>query len=293
MTSSVNNDSKDDNNNNNNTFHHPVTRSNGGAPNTKRSAATPNSAQKKKQGALALAGLFNGGDSTEEDGKVAEVEPPALETITEVVTLSSTSNAGSFETLDVQGNNNNNSLGVDLNAANDKRKVGEISEEHHDPLMKYVETECGIVPPPAVPQQQQQMMMTTGGGGGGGGGDDDTLPRKKMRRSTDPMYVNNALPDPRGVAAAPGHTEQHQHVRKPAPSTTVVSTPQKVASILASQLPKTSVPPGVPMPRLPGVQQFLPPSSGKTSFEQLMQVSLLMSIFINHDGLWCFLLTLY
>jgi len=271
MTSSVNNDSKDDNNNKN-TFHHPVTRSNGGAPNTKRSAATPNSAQKKKQGALALAGLFNGGDSTEEDGKVAEVEPPALETITEVVTLSSTSNAGSFETLDVQGNNNN-SLGVDLNAANDKRKVGEISEEHHDPLMKYVETECGIVPPPAVPQQQQ--MMTTGCGGGGGD-DDDTLPRKKMRRSTDPMYGNNALPDPRGVAAAPGHTEQ-QHVRKPAPSTTVVSTPQKVASILASQLPKTSVPPGVPMPRLPGVQQFLPPSSGKTSFEQLMQATTMTS----------------
>jgi len=272
MTSSVNNDSKD-NNNNNNTFHHPVTRSNGGAPNTKRSAATPNSAQKKKQGALALAGLFNGGDSTEEDGKVAEVEPPALETITEVVTLSSTSNAGSFETLDVHGNNNFNSLGVDLNAVNDKRKVGEISEEHHDPLMKYVETECGIVPPPAVPQQQQ--MMTTGGGGGGGG-DDDTLPRKKMRRSTDPMYGNNALPDPRGVAVAPGHTEQ-QHVRKPAPSTTVVSTPQKVASILASQLPKTSVPPGVPMPRLPGVQQFLPPSSGKTSFEQLMQATTMTS----------------
>lgn len=260
MTSSVNNDSKDNsNNNNNNTLHHPVTRSNGGAPNTKNSgrgaAATPNSVQKKNEGAIALAGLFNGGDNNEEDvGKVlmAEVEPPALEAITEVVTLSSTSNAGSFETLDANYGNSNNNLGEDLDALSDKRKVGEISnEEQHDPLVKYVETECGIVPPPAIPQQPPT----------GGGAEDKSAPRKKMRRSTN---GNHVLPtNPRSASAAVPST------------TTVVSTPQKVASILASQLPKTSVPPGVPMPRLPVVQQpFLPPSSGKTSFEQLMQVSL-------------------
>eukprot|EP00986_Skeletonema_menzelii_P001563 scaffold409_cov143-Skeletonema_menzelii.AAC.12 len=263
MTSSVNNDSKDNsNNNNNNTLHHPVTRSNGGAPNTKNSgrgaAATPNSVQKKNEGAIALAGLFNGGDNNEEDvGKVlmAEVEPPALEAITEVVTLSSTSNAGSFETLDANYGNSNNNLGEDLDALSDKRKVGEISnEEQHDPLVKYVETECGIVPPPAIPQQPPT----------GGGAEDKSAPRKKMRRSTN---GNHVLPtNPRSASAAVPST------------TTVVSTPQKVASILASQLPKTSVPPGVPMPRLPVVQQpFLPPSSGKTSFEQLMQATTMTS----------------
>ncbi len=251
MTSSVNNDSKDNNN-----FSNPVTSSNGGAPMTKnagRGAVAPNSAQKKEQGAITLAALFNGRDNNEEDGKLAdvEVEAPALEPITE-----DSSNSGSFETDDTRGSDNNN-LGVGLDAGNGKRKVGKInSEEHHDPLVKYVENECGIVPPPPIPQQQQQQSATDRGG------NDDASPRKKMRRSADPMNgLNNALPNPRSAAAAaPGQ------VCKP-----VVSTPQKVASILASQLPKTSVPPGVPMPRLP--QQYLPPSSGKTSFEQLMQVS--------------------
>ncbi len=253
ITSSVNNDSKD---NNNNSFSNPVTSSNGGAPMTKnagRGAVAPNSAQKKEQGAITLAALFNGRDNNEEDGKVAdvEVEAPALEPITEDSSIS-----GSFETDDTRGSdNNNNNPGVGLDAGNGKRKVGEInSEDNHDPLVKYVETTCGIVPPPPIPQQQQSATAR--------GGDDDASPRKKMRRSADPMNgVNNALPNPRSAAAAaPGQG------RKP-----VVSTPQKVASILASQLPKTSVPPGVPMPRLP--QQYLPPSSGKTSFEQLMQVS--------------------
>jgi len=272
MTSSVNNDSKDNNNNNIIKFHNPVTSSNGGAPITKnagRGAATPNSAQKKKQGAITLAALFNNGDNNEEDGKVAEVEAPALEPITEVVTLGSTSsNTGSFETDDVHGSNINNiNPGVDLDAVNGKRKMGEISEELHDPLEKYVETECGIVPPPPIPQQQRQQQQQSAGGDD----DDNTSPRKKMRRSADPVNgFNNALPDPRS-AAAPGHSELKQ-VRKP-----VVSTPQKVASILASQLPQTSVPPGVPMPRLPGVQQYLPPSSGKTSFEQLMQATTMTS----------------
>lgn len=250
---------------------HPVTRSNGGAPpnNTKRNAATPNSAQKKNEGAIALAGLFNGGDSNNdnEEDVVAKVEPPALEAITEVVTLSSTSNdASSFETtaaiLASGSNNSSNNLKEDLEALTDKRKVGEISTEteQQDPLVKYVETECGIVPPPAIPPQHYQQQQLTAGG-------IVEEPRKKMRRS----------------AANGGGT------------TAVVSTPQKVASILASQLPKTSVPPGVPMPRLPAVQlagvpqQYLPPpppsTMGKTSFEQLMQVSLsvcLSILFVGH-----------
>lgn len=266
MTSSVN----DHHNNNKNS--NPVTRSNGGAPNTKnahgRGAATPNSAQKKKQGALALAGLFaigSGGENNGEDDEVEEKKVmetteegvvdiqaplPVLDTITEVVTLSS-SNSGSFETTTFDIHNN---LGVDMFAVNnDKRKVEEISE---DPLMKYVETECGIVPPPS--EQQQQMMMIVGGAGG------DTSPKKKTRRSTNP-------------ADAHAHNNMQQHV-----SQSTVSTPQKVASILASQLPRTSVPPGVPMPQLPSVQQYLPLSSGKTSFEQLMQVSLFPSLICRH-----------
>jgi len=247
MTSSVND------NGNKTMFHHPVTSSNGGAPNAKnsgRGAATPNSAQKKKQGALALAGLFaTGGDINGEEEVV--VEAPVLDTITEVVTLSS-SNSGSFETFDIRGSNNN--LGEDLDAVNDKRKVDEISDELNDPLMNYVETECGIVPPAAHHhhQQQQQPQIIRAGSSV------DTSPRKKSRLAI-PVHGINALPDPRTADVA---------------LPTVVSTPQKVASILASQLPRTSVPPGVPMPQLPSVQQYhLPPSSGKTSFEQLMQVS--------------------
>jgi hypothetical protein len=140
--------------------------------------------------------------------------------------------------------------------------VDEISDELNDPLMNYVETECGIVPPAAHHhhQQQQQPQIIRAGSSV------DTSPRKKSRLAI-PVHGINALPDPRTA-----------DVTLP----TVVSTPQKVASILASQLPRTSVPPGVPMPQLPSVQQYhLPPSSGKTSFEQLMQVSVFFSILVS------------
>ncbi|KAL7450564.1 hypothetical protein ACHAWC_003465 [Mediolabrus comicus] len=248
------------NNNNNNMMVNPVTRSNGGAPNTKivsRAAATPNSAQKKKNAAMSLTSLFAGGDSgnisgasnTEEDEEVAAVDVavPALDTITEMVTLSE-SNSASFES---DNNSIGNNLGVDMDkAANDKRKVEEINnsteeeEPFSDPMMNYVD-------PSALVEEQANNNASAGGGG-------DTSPRKKSRHA----YV-----------APPVPVQQQQ---QPTPLANVVSTPQKVASILASQLPKTNVPPGVPMPQLPDVQ-YLPPSSGKTSFEQLMQATTMTS----------------
>lgn len=242
--------------NNNNMMVNPVTRSNGGAPTTKnvsRAAATPNSAQKKKNAAMSLTSLFAGGDSgnisggsnTEEEEEMAgvDVAVPALDTITEMVTLSE-SNSASFET---DNNSIGNNLGVDMDkAANDKRKVEEINnsteeeEPFSDPMMNY------------YVEEQANNNASAGGGV-------DTSPRKKSRHA----YV-----------APPVPVQQHQ--QQPTPLANVVSTPQKVASILASQLPKTNVPPGVPMPQLPAVQ-YLPPSSGKTSFEQLMQATTMTS----------------
>jgi hypothetical protein len=248
----INTAANEEGNNNNNMMVNPVTRSNGGAPNTKnvsRAAATPNSAQKKKNAAMSLTSLFAGGDSgnisgasnTEEEDEVAgvDVAVPALDTITEMVTLSE-SNSASFET---DNNSIGNNLGVDMDkAANDKRKVEEINnsteeeEPFSDPMMNYVD-------PSALVEEKGA----------------DTSPRKKSRHA----YV-----------APPVPVQQHQ--QQPTPLANVVSTPQKVASILASQLPKTNVPPGVPMPQLPAVQ-YLPPSSGKTSFEQLMQATTMTS----------------
>lgn len=255
--------------NDNLTLVNPVTRSTCGAPNTKnagRAAATPNSAQKKQNAAMSLAGLFvmGGDDCVNNNGATDEKEEanaaPVLDTITEVVTLSE-SNSGSFESsFDLMSNNVNNNLGVDMDYAanfNDKRKVEEISYEFNDPMMNYIDpapvqlaTTGSIVPQQHHQQQYNSNIMSE--------------PRKKSRRSP-----HNALPDP---------LAQHQHQRQPTPpslaNVSTVSTPQKVANILASQLPRTTVPPGVPMPQLPGLPQYLPPSSGKTSFEQLMQVSL-------------------
>ena len=237
----------------------PVTRSNGGAPTTKnvsRAAATPNSAQKKKNAAMSLTSLFAGGDSgnisggsnteeNEEEVAGVDVAVPALDTITEMVTLSE-SNSASFET---DNNSIGNNLGVDMDkAANDKRKVEEINnsteeeeEPFSDPMMNYVD-------PSALVEEQANNNAA------------DTSPRKKSRHA----YVAPPIP-----------VQQH-HQQQPTPLANVVSTPQKVASILASQLPKTNVPPGVPMPQLPAVQ-YLPPSSGKTSFEQLMQATTMTS----------------
>lgn len=237
---------------NNKTLHHPVTGSNGGAApaavkNSTRGAATPNSAQKKKQGAIALAGLFaNGGDKDE-----VTVEPPALESITEVVTLSSASNSGSFETGESLGKDNNVTLGKDMKAFKEKRKVEDISQDLGAPVMEYGGTVVGVViPPPTLPPLEQEHGS-------------DSLPKKKMRQTQEPVAANS-----KKAKALPVASKRQQK------KGTVVSTPQKVASILASQLPqKSSVPPGVPLPALPPVPPYLPPSSGKTSFEQLMQVS--------------------
>ena len=236
--------------NNKKTHHHPVTGSNGGAPavkNSTRGAATPNSAQKKKQGAIALAGLFaNGGDKDEKEHEV-NVDPRALESITEVVTLSSTSNSGSFETGESLGKNNNNNLGKNMEGSKEKRKLEDISQDLGAPVMEYGGAVVGLVVPPALPPFEQEHGS-------------DSSPKKKMRQSQEPTAENSK------AAALPVAKQQKKGV--------VVSTPQKVASILASQLPqKSSVPPGVPLPALPPVPPYLPPSSGKTSFEQLMQVS--------------------
>lgn len=231
-------------NNNNNMMVNPVTQSNGATKNASRAAATPNSAQKKKNAAMSLTSLFAGGDSSGNisgGSNTEEEEEVAGVDVTvpplDTITEMVTLSESNSASFETDSNSGNN-LGVDMDkAANDKRKVEEINNSTEEEE-PFSDPMMNYVDPSALVEEQGN----------------DTSPRKKSRHA----YV-----------APPVPVQQQQ-------PTPLASTPQKVASILASQLPKTNVPPGVPMPQLPAVQ-YLPPSSGKTSFEQLMQATTMTS----------------